>query len=47
MNEDNLQRYLETATQLIPIEEEHPTEQPTVNNTINFHFENELPDKLL
>ena len=31
MNKEELQRYLEMATQLIPIEEEEPTEQPTVN----------------
>ena len=35
INEEDLQRYLEMATQLIPIEEEEPTEQPTVNNEMN------------
>ena len=47
MNEEDLQRYLEMATQLIPIEEEHPTEKPTVNNRMNAHSDNEASEELL
>ena len=47
MSKDDLQLYLEKATQLILIEEEHPTEQTNVNNTTNFQFEHESLDELL
>ena len=47
MDEEELQRYLEMATQLIPIEEEHPTEQPTVNNEMNVHSDNEASEESL
>ena len=45
MDEEELQRYLEMATQLIPIEEEEPTEQPTVNNETNVQSDVEASEE--